>query len=144
MKMRKILPLVILAVGSVVLLSGCDMLLNAIFQNNQIFVDVRVSSFNYGADWTESYNFGVNSGRVTVYVVANSGSGSVTQASSYWTSADTLYVHYGFNFTGLKNDTYQVYAVYTSYYSGGGGPSTAQYVAPNDSTGGSANVTITY
>ena len=42
MKMRKILPLVILAVTAFFLLSGCDALLDAIFSKDQITVDVAV------------------------------------------------------------------------------------------------------
>ncbi len=44
MKMRKILPLVILAVGALVLLSGCDAMLDAIFPTAQITVDAAVTA----------------------------------------------------------------------------------------------------
>ena len=48
MKMRKILPLVLLAVGSVFLLSSCDAMLDAIFSNNT--VNVYVSEYNRHGD----------------------------------------------------------------------------------------------
>ena len=148
MKMRKILPLVILAVGALFLLSGCDQLLDAIFQNNQIYVDVRVHGYvgaPFYSDWYETSVNGVNSGHVVVYV--QDSRGHVTSASTYWTSLDSLYVHYGINFTGLKDDTFLVYADYTSYYAGGystfrayATPSAT--ITPHDATGHSADVTI--
>ena len=147
MKMRKILPLVILAVGALFLLSGCDQLLDAIFQNNQIYVDVRVSgSGPFASDYDKTSTFGYNSGRVIVYL--QDSRGHITSASTYWTSLDNFSVHYGINFTGLKDDTFLVYADYTSYYTplnvGSITTSAVQLVTPHDATGHSADVTIDF
>ena len=51
MKMRKLLPLVLLAVGALFLLSSCDAMLDAIFPSNQIYVDVEVSGRTTPIDW---------------------------------------------------------------------------------------------
>ena len=146
MKIRKILPLAILAVGALVFLSGCDAILDAIFQNNQLSVSVNVYFGDYPFDWNASYFHGYSSGQVTVYVTANSGAGAVTQASTFWTSADSQYVHYNLDFTNLKDDTYWVTTTYTSYYQYPNQTFTVsgQLVTPHDSSGHSATLTFTY
>ena len=145
MKIRKILPVVILAVGSLFLLSGCDALLDAIFQNNQILVDVRIYGGvgGFPADWSASYYSGLNSGLVTLYLL-DTNTGVTTTASGNWSSADIYYVHYAFNFTGLKNDVYEITAYYTSYYDHFIDPPISVFVTPHDSPGHSADVTITF
>jgi hypothetical protein len=143
MKIRRILPVVILAVGSLFLLSGCDALLDAIFQNNQILVDVRIYGGRFPLDWSEAYNYGLNSGLVTLYLT-DTNTGVTTTTSGYWSSADIYYVHYAFNFTGLKNDVYEITAYYTSYYDHFIDPPISVFVTPHDSPGHSADVTITF
>jgi hypothetical protein len=113
MKTRKILPLILLAVGSLFLLSSCDAMLDAIFQNNQIYVDVEISGANYPLDWTAAYRFGAYPGSVTLslYDVTT---GSTTTSTGSWTSADINYVHFPFTFTKLKGDTFTLTATFTS------------------------------
>jgi len=143
MKMRKILPLVILAVGALFLLSGCDAMLDAIFQNNQMTVEVSVWNGTYPVDWSQTYYYGRTSGIVTVYLT-NTSTGSTTTANIGWTSADGAYVYYQADFTDLKNDTYLVTAWYTSYYTGGGPWSRSQTITPHDAAGHSSTVTMTF
>jgi hypothetical protein len=142
MKMRKLLPLVLLAVGSLFLLTSCDALLDAIFPNSQIFVDVRVYGGSYTTDWIQSYNFNQISGIVTVILV-DQRNGDTTSANSYFTSADPTFIHYGFNFTGLKDHTYLVTAYYVSYNYADPLPQ-SYLVTPNDATGHSASLTVTF
>ena len=49
MKIRKMLPLALLALCAVFLLSSCDAMLDAIFSNNTITVYVSTNMFPYGA-----------------------------------------------------------------------------------------------
>ena len=50
MKIRKILPLVLLALASVFLLSSCDALLDAIFSNNTIKCVCSGARSNLGSE----------------------------------------------------------------------------------------------
>ena len=100
----------------------------------------------FPADWSASYYSGLNSGLVTLYLL-DTNTGVTTTASWNWSSADIYYVHYAFNFTGLKNDVYAITASYLSYsdhlvYL----PITPMpvFVTPHDSPGHSADVTITF
>ncbi|MGO9307906.1 MAG: hypothetical protein ACLQDL_02645 [Spirochaetia bacterium] len=113
MKMRKLLPLVLVAVGALFLLSGCDAMLDAIFPSNQIYVDVQVSAADYPFDWSDAYNHGSYPGSVTLYLYDVSAN-NTTVATGTWTSVDYNYIHFPFVFTKLKNDVYQLTAVYTS------------------------------
>jgi hypothetical protein len=158
MKIRKILPLVLLAVGSVFLLSGCDAILNAIFQNNQISVDVAVvSSVGVYNDYLGGFN-----PQVTCYVYDSSN--NPVSLSGGWSSYDGYFVHFNFGFTKLKNDTYHFAAQYSGYNGGirgsngsvydGNQPSTSfialatspfltmPYDNPSDSTGHSMPVRL--
>ncbi len=47
MKIKKLLPLVLLAVAAVLMLSSCDAMLDAIFPTNQIIVDVAVDALTH-------------------------------------------------------------------------------------------------
>jgi hypothetical protein len=114
MKTRKILPLVLLAVGSLFLLSSCDAMLDAIFQNNQVTVDVAVSYARAYNDWF----YGTNS---QVSCTIFDGSGNPTTSTGSWTSLDGFAVHYNFTFTKLKNDTYSFAALYRGYTFGPAG-----------------------
>ena len=118
MKTRKILPLVLLAVGALFLLSGCDAILNAIFPDNQIFVDVRIRAVDYPVDWSHTFYSGAYPGTVTL-TLTDVNTGSVTIANGSWTSVDTSFIHFPFTFTKLKSDTFNLTAVYTSTYEGG-------------------------
>ena len=109
-------------------------------------MSTNIYAGNYYNDWYASYFRGYSSGQVTVYVQANSGTGAIVQAGTYWTSADSSYVHYDLNFTNLKSDTYWVWATYTSYYAY---PyttftSSGQYVTPHDASGHSAAMTFNF
>jgi hypothetical protein len=108
MKMRKLLPVLIIAVGSVFLLSGCDAILDAIFQNNQITVDVSVSS-GYALDYASG------NGTVTL-TLTDVTSGTPTTVASTRTGFDSVSSHFVFAFTKLKSDTFTVNASYTSAY----------------------------
>jgi hypothetical protein len=114
MKMRKLLPVIILAVGSLFLLSGCDAMLDAIFQKEQITVDVIVQippvgigpyyyDWYYGAGTVTLTLSDVNDGTNTTLVSTRTG---ITGAAS----------HFVFPFTKLKKDTYRFVASYASYY----------------------------
>lgn len=147
MKMRKILPLVILAVGALFLLSGCDALLDAIFQNNQITVDVWVSTSAH-PDWA------IGGYVATTVLDLNDGTSYV--ASSYWQSFDGTYAHYQLPFSKLKNDQFSITSRYWNYlglnttttntiydtsgYFVIGTSITMPYVNPGDSTGRSITV----
>jgi len=116
MKMRKILPLVILAVGALFLLSGCDALLDAIFQNNQITVDVWLNPTTH-----PDYPAGYAHVTTTVY---DTNSGSSYTASNVWSSYDygTGYVHYYQTFTKLPSDTF---TITSQYYNAANAPGSA-------------------
>jgi hypothetical protein len=108
MKMRKLLPLVLLAIGAIFLLSSCDALLDAIYPNNSLTIDVAVSTAH--VDWAVpgSYAF------IDVYDSA----GNLATLSAPFSSYDLNYAYTSVNFPKLKNDTYTVYAFYHSVYSG--------------------------
>ncbi|MGA2641114.1 MAG: hypothetical protein ABSG21_09445 [Spirochaetia bacterium] len=103
MKTRKLLPLVLLAVGALFLLSSCDAILDAIFQNNQIKVDVWVYYLDH-----PDYNSG---GTVTVVLTDNSAFSQMI-ATSAWQYFDGYYVHYYLNFPKLKNDNFSITSAY--------------------------------
>jgi hypothetical protein len=106
MKMRKLLPLILLAVGSLFLLSGCDAMLDAIFQNDVINLDVWVLGSTH-ADFTigSSYeNLQVMDSSFTV----------IQNVNQYYSSYDGMYIHYYFTVNRLKDGTYYL----TTYYNG--------------------------
>jgi hypothetical protein len=153
MKMRKILPIVILAVGSLFLLSGCDALLDAIFAKNQMTIDVRVSIPPYPLVSAYYYDWLYGVGTVTLSV-HDLTSGSVTVVTSGRTGYDSSSSHFYFPFTKLANDTFMITATYTSGYYGSPAPTsvffdpsgygmtsiTLPYSNGGDSTGHSVNL----
>ena len=109
MKMRKILPLVILAVGALFLLSGCDAMLDAIFQKDNIDVDVAVPAAQYSFVYNDYY-YGTNP-QVTCNLYDASGS-PITATSAGWSYWDGTYLHFTMSFKNLKDNTYTFYAAY--------------------------------
>ena len=109
MKIKKLLPLVLLAVTAVLMLSSCDAMLDAIFPTNQISVDVMVIRLNYPNDWYYGYP-----STVTLTLFDNTAVTYSTQVGS-WTDIDSNFVHYVFTFTNLKDHNYSMTAAYHSY-----------------------------
>jgi len=138
MKIKKLLPLVLLAVAAVLMLSSCDAMLDAIFPTNQIIVDVSVDALTH-QDYAIS--------PVSVYV---SGPSSAS-ASKHFDGYDNYnYAHYTFSFTGLKDGFYTINAYYDSHFTGTTWPSSTYGISmPDrspynpDSSGRSATVAIT-
>jgi hypothetical protein len=132
-KIRKLIPLAILAVVAVVALSSCDAMLDAIFSKNSISVDVAVgldAAGHYSALWsTAAYNDGNNNG---LYSVAVSLSGPTNVSSSSYTGKywDGYYEHYYFTFNNLADGAYYPSVSYSGYY---WGSNSNEYVA--DSSG---------
>ena len=108
MRIRKILPLALLAIGTLFALTSCDKLLDAIFASNTINVTVKVA-------WSDHLSYA--SGGYVGVVVTGSDS-SVYSATAYSTFVDgSGYVNYGFSFPKLGDATY---GIATTYY----GPAT--------------------
>jgi hypothetical protein len=151
MKTRKILPLVLLAVGSLFILSGCDAILDAIFASNQIQVQVTAyknTGLDFLADWTFQ-----RSSTVTLTLQDLTGNTQTSTISS-WDGIDSNYLYFNFAFTSLKDHTYAITAVYYSPTSGFTHSQTTffdphnvpmmsismPYRNPGDSTGRSVNL----
>jgi hypothetical protein len=100
MKMRKILPLALLAIGSVFLLSSCDAMLDAIFANNTVNVYVSAYIPNNG--------FFPGTDYVTVNIT---GPSSVTTTAGY-SGNDGYYMYWDVTIPKLADGTYSVQAVY--------------------------------
>jgi hypothetical protein len=96
MKIRKILPLVLLAVGSVFLLSSCDAILDAMFSNNtvNVYVSSRILTYGYFPS-TDS---------VTAYI---SGPSAVTATAGY-AGTDGYYMYWNISIPKLADGTYLV------------------------------------
>lgn len=122
MKMRKLVPLVLLAVGSLFLLTSCDALLDAIFPSNVINLDVAVVATTH-ADFTLSNAF------VNVQIV---GPGVADSVNASWSSYDGSYVHYYFTFIKLKNDAFTVYATYYGPITAPSGDPATLYLGPSN------------
>jgi len=103
MKMRKLLPVLILAVGSIFLLSSCDAMLDAIFASNQISVEALVNPATH-----PDYAAG---GYVSITLYDNT-TGATKTTTATWGSFDG-WVHYYVSFTKLKDDNF---SLTTSYY----------------------------
>jgi hypothetical protein len=148
MKMRKLLPFVLLAVGALFLLSGCDAMLDAIFPSNQISVDVWVTAYTHTDYAVGAY--------VSVTLHDNT-SGTSKTATTTWQSYDGYYVHYRVSFTKLKDDNFSLTSTYVDYlgyttstfyiydpsgygYVGNGLNFTMPYSNSGDSTGHSITV----
>jgi hypothetical protein len=117
MKIKKLLPLVLLAVTAVLMLSSCDAMLDAIFPSDQISVDVMVNKHTLGTDFYSDWYYGAPSTvSLTLYDVT-AGGASTNQVSG-WTDIDSNSVHYVFTFPNLKDHVYTMKATYHSYTSG--------------------------
>jgi len=110
MKIKKLLPLILIAMAAVLALSSCDAMLDAIFPTNQISVDVMVSRLTFPKDW----QFGYPS-TVTLTLTDQTSGVSTTQVGS-WTDIDSNYVHYVFTFLKLGDHVYTMKAYYYSYF----------------------------
>jgi len=118
MKIRKILPLVLLALCAVFLLSSCDAMLDFIFSNNTItvYVSARIP-------W---YGYFPNSDYVTVDVA---GPTSATATAGY-PSNDGLYMYWSVTVPKLSDGNYTVTAYYNHPIgSHTGSPYGVQYVS---------------
>jgi len=119
MKIKKLLPLVLLAVAAVLMLSSCDAMLDAIFPTNQMTVDVAVSKNTipaaaFYADWYNAYYFNNNPSTVALTLTDITAGTSTTRVRS-WSGADGIYVNYIFTFLNLKDHVYSLSAYYNSY-----------------------------
>jgi len=103
MKTRKLLPLIILAVVAVLALSSCDAILDAIFQSNQISVEVAVNT-TIGRH-TDFFTGGYVNLQLT-------GPGVSSSVSAYYGSWDGLYAYYYFTFPKLPDGGYNLFATY--------------------------------
>lgn len=145
MKMRKLLPVLVLIVGAALALTSCDAMLDALFPQNQIYVDVQVDMIAH-PDW--------HLRQVTLGLYKDLSLES--EATGYYSSADyAQYIaHYYFTFNNLADADYSVLAaidgvspadnnfwifdprdgstVITSV--------TLPYINPNDSTGHSVTL----
>jgi hypothetical protein len=105
-KMRKILPLALLAVASVFMLSSCDALLDAIFANDTINVQVAVPWTTYG--YYPAYD------SVTVNII---GPTNVTVTASY-TGVNGNNMYWYVSVPKLTNGNYTVNATLNIYLYG--------------------------
>jgi hypothetical protein len=103
MKIRKLLPLVLLAVASLFFLSSCDQLLDAIFSgDNTLNMYVQVTKASH-VDWA------VSTSTVSLY----NGAGSlVAQQTVSASTYDGTYGYFYVSFTKLAKGTYTVYSSY--------------------------------
>lgn len=100
MRIRKILPLVLLAVASVFLLTSCDALLDAIFSNNTLTVTVKTL-----------YTYGYYSGDyVTVSLTGPTALGSTNVPFSYY---DGQFTYWQITLPKLADGTYTVGVFYS-------------------------------
>jgi hypothetical protein len=106
MKIKKLLPLVLLAAAAVLMLSGCDAMLDVIFPSNQIIVDVRVDRFVY------------NDTAISPVTVVLSGPSSANASADRGGLDSHGYAHYYFDFENLKDGNYTISATYHGYYTG--------------------------
>jgi hypothetical protein len=107
MKIRKILPLALLAVGALFMLTSCDAMLDALFPANSLTVYVHVPASYYTDYATATMKVDVTSTTGTVYVA-----GPVTELA---TDSDG-YVNYSFSFPKLSNGDYNIVATYDGPY----------------------------
>jgi hypothetical protein len=129
MKTRKLLPLILLAVGALFLLSSCDAMLDAIFQNDVINLDVWVYGPSH-ADFTVGGSFENLQVMDSTFTV-------ITNASQYYSSYDGTYIHYYFTVNKLKDGTYYLTTSYTGQITGNHGSSSNVYDGNGNFVGGS-------
>jgi hypothetical protein len=101
MRLKKLLPLILLAVGTLFLLSSCDAILNALYANNTIIPTVAVSIAHI--------DFSIAS----VQVNLGGASGGVSSAYFSGTTSGGYAYYYCPSLTRLPNGTY---TITTSYY----------------------------
>jgi hypothetical protein len=109
MKLKKILPLVLIVAGAMFMLSSCDAMLDAIYPSNQILLDVTV---------LKSFNPDYYDGRAFVSAQIVGTTGVAASASEFYNAWDGVNPHYIYKFYKLSNDTYQVNAQYFGPSSG--------------------------
>jgi len=114
MKIRKILPLVLLAVGSVFLLSSCDALLDAIFSNDTITVYVSAYIPSYCSQIGPNAYL-LSSGTDVVTVASVAGPKSFVGTASY-TGNDSYYMYWSVAVPQLSDGTYSVQVTYYHPY----------------------------
>ena len=100
MKIRKILPLILLAIASVVLLSSCDALLEAIFATNTIKVYVYA--------YIPTYGYYPGTDYVTVAVSGTASASGTAYSDGY----DGLYMYWSLSIPKLPDGTYSVSVIY--------------------------------
>ena len=132
MRIRKILPLALLAVGAVFMLTSCAQILDAIFSSNTIQVTAKVLAPYYGTGSGQTVQFTLT--RVSTGETTTGTSGTSGSVDSYG------YVYYTFEFNKLANDTYTLTSAYSGPRLGFAGPwvTTAFYV--DDSSGSTTPV----
>jgi len=108
MKMRRLLPLVLLAIGAIFLLSSCDALLDAIYANNTITPTVLIPGGDIGAINPSSY--------VMVTLSGASGGTSSAYFSNYTYGGYAFY--YPASFTKQPNGNYTLTATFYGYQTG--------------------------
>jgi hypothetical protein len=132
MKMRKLLPVLIIAVGSVFLLSGCDAILDAIFQTDVINVDVWVQGTSH-ADFA-------NGGSTENLMLMDSSLNTLQNVTQSYSSYDGTFAHYYFSFSKLKDGLYYLTTSYTGQIIGFRGPSSNIYDNNGTFVGGSVTL----
>ncbi|MGA2766427.1 MAG: hypothetical protein ABSG17_24035 [Spirochaetia bacterium] len=133
MKIRKLLPLVLLAIASVFLLSSCDALLDAIFANDTINVYVSAAIATHGP--YPSYD--------TVDITVT-GPTSATATAAY-TGSDGYYMYWSVAIPKLSDGNYTVQASFTYFNGAAYFLAPAQYAYPTLPTGsGSHSVNVSF
>jgi hypothetical protein len=118
MRIRKILPLALLAVGMLFMLTSCDKLLDFIFSSNTINVNVQAPISNY-------YTYAAG-GTVTVYLYGNGTTYQAGPEACQYVDGYG-YANYTFSFSKLPNDTYSITTVYSGLHHTGTGSATFFY-----------------
>ena len=104
MRVKKLIPLILLAIGALFLLSSCDQILDALYANNTITVTTTVSNSDTGAVNPKSY--------VTVTI---SGATGGTQTAYYSYTASGYSYYDTLSFEKLPNGNYTITAYYVGY-----------------------------
>ncbi len=113
MKLEKMLPVFLLVGGAICLLSGCDQLLDAVYNpSNQITAEVAVNTATH-PDFTWGF----------VNMQLSGPNLSAVERVAY-SSSDSQYAYYYFTFMRLPDGTYDIAATYF----GRSSPSSSGYV----------------
>ena len=109
MTVKKLLPLILMAVGAVFLLSSCDAILDALYANNTITVsNTYVPTAYYGSTNPNSY----------VSISLGGATGGSQNAGYTGTAISGLAYYNGVSFNKLPNGNYTVTASFYGYYLG--------------------------